>query len=323
MGTARAILVTGLLALAMPVSAQAPVRIAWIWPGTESGELPRSSAFKEGMRENGFVEGRDFVLDERFANGNYERFPAITKELLARKPAILMVNTIASVRAAQQATSTVPIVFVATNDPVGSGLIASLARPGGNTTGLSTQNEDVMTKSLQLLREVMPRANRIAVLVNPGNPSGPKLFEFVRASAREFGIEAFSVEVTSPQNLDAGLNAAAERHPDALIGVPDAMLFSERDRITAFGLRQRIPLIGTSREMVVAGALMSYGNAQLDLFRRAATFVKRILAGARPADLPVEQPIKFELVINLKTAKALGLSIPQSLTLRADEVIRD
>ena len=179
-----------------------------------------------------------------------------------------------------------------------------------------------MTKNVQLLREVILRARRIAVLVNRGNPSGPKLFEFVRASAREFGIEAFSVDVTSPQNLDLALNAATERHPDALIGVPDAMLFSERERVIAFAFRQRIPDIGTSRETVASGSLMSYSFVQRDMFRRAATFVKRILAGARPADLPVEQPTKFELVINLKTAKALGLSIPQSLVLRADEVIQ-
>ena len=313
---------TWLLVLALPVWAQAPARIAWIWPGSASGELPRSSAFKEGMRENGLMEGRDYVLDERYANGNYERFPAITEELLALKPAILMVNTIASVRVAQQATKTVPIVFVATNDPLGSGLIASYARPGGNTTGLSTQNEDVLTKHLQLLREIVPRARRIAVLVNPGNPSGPKLFEHLRASALGLGIEAFAVDVASPQDFDAAFSAIVQLRPDALLNVPDAMVFSERERIAAFALRNRIPHFGTAREMVAAGSLITYGFVQRETFRRSAIFVKKILAGAKPADLPVEQPTKFELIVNLKTAKALGLTIPQSLLLRADEVIQ-
>ena len=318
----RVTLYAWLLVLALPVWAQAPARIAWVWPGSVSGELPRSSAFKEGMRENGLVEGQHYILDERYADGNYERFPAMTEELLALKPAILMVNTIASVRVAQQATKTVPIVFVATNDPLGSGLIASYARPGGNTTGLSTQNEDVLSKHLQLLREVVPRAKRIAVLVNPGNPSGPKLFEHLRASALGLGIDAFAVEVASPQGLDAAFSAIAQRRPDALLWVPDAMLLSERARITAFALRNRIAQISTVREMATAGALITYGFVQRDQFRRSAIFVKKILAGAKPADLPVEQPTKFELVINLKTAKALGITIPQSLLLRADEVMQ-
>jgi putative ABC transport system substrate-binding protein len=316
-------LATLLLLPALPVVwAQSLPRIAWIWPGSESGERPRSSAFKEGMRENGMVQGQDYVLDERYADGNYERFPAITDELLARKPAILMVNTIASVRVAQQATKTVPIVFVATNDPLGSGLIASYARPGGNTTGLSTQNEDVVTKHLQLLRELLPQASRVAVLVNPGNPSGPKLFAHLRTSALALGIDAVAVEVASPQELDTALGTITQRRPDALLGVPDAMLASERDRIAAFAIKSRIPSFATARENAVAGALITYGFVQREQFRRAAIYVKRILAGAKPADLPVEQPSKFELVINLKTARAIGIAIPKSLLARADEVIQ-
>jgi putative ABC transport system substrate-binding protein len=320
---ARRQLAALLLLPALPaVWAQSPPRIAWIWPGSQSGELPRSSAFKEGLRENGMVPGQNVVLDERYADGHYDRFPAITDELLARKPAILLVNTIASVRVAQQATRTVPIVFVATNDPLGSGLIASYARPGGNTTGLSTQNEDVVAKHLQLLRELLPQVSRIAMLVNPGNPSGPKLFEHLRASARRFGIDAVAVDVASPQELDAALGTMAQHRPEALLGLPDAMLFSERDRITAFAIKNRIPQFATAREGAVAGALITYGFVQREMFRRAAIYVKKILAGARPADLPVEQPSTFELVINLKTARAIGITIPQELLLRADEVIQ-
>jgi len=320
---ARRQLAALLLLPALPaVWAQSPPRIAWIWPGSESAELPRSSAFKEGLRENGMVQGQDYVLDERYADGNYDRLPAITDELLARKPAILMVNTIASVRVAQQATKTVPIVFVATNDPLGSGLIASYARPGGNTTGLSTQNEDVVTKHLQLLRELLPQVRRIAVLVNPGNPSNPKLFEHLRTSALRLGIDAVAVEVASPQGLDAALGMIAQHRPEALLALPDAMLFSVRDRIAAFAIGSRIPQLAIARENAVAGALITYGFVQREQFRRAAIYVKKILAGAKPADLPVEQPSKFELVINLKTARAIGITIPQELLLRADEVIQ-
>ena len=322
MNPTRRVLAASLLLPALRTWAQPLPRIAWIWPGNIGSELPRAAAFKEGMRENGMVEGQHYVLDERYADGNYQHFPAIIEELLARKPAILMVNTIASVRAAQQATKTVPIIFVATNDPVGSGLIDSYARPGGNTTGLSTQNEDTLTKQVQLLRELLPRASRITALVNPGNPSGPKLFEHLRAAALGLGVEVFAAEAVSPQALEAALAVISQRRPDALLTVPDAMFFSERERVAAFAIRNRIPYSATSREAVVAGALFSYGFVQRDQFRRSALYVQKILAGAKPADLPVEQPTRFEMVINLKTAKVLGLTIPQSLLLRADELIQ-
>jgi putative ABC transport system substrate-binding protein len=310
------------LMLALPTWAQVPPRIVWIWPGSASGEAVRSSAFKEGMRGNGMLEGKQYVLDERYADGEYDRFPALTEELLKLKPAVIMVNTIASVRAAQQATETVPIVFVATNDPVGSGLIASYARPGANTTGLSSQNEDAIIKQLGLLREFIPRMKRIAVLVNRGNPSGPKLFEYFHAAAGRLGIDAKAFDVISPQGLDAAFGAITQDRPDALVVVSDAMFSSEREHISAFALGNRIPLSSTAREITASGGLISYGVLQLDLFRRSATYVKKILAGAKPADLPVEQPTKFQLTINLRTAKALGLTIPQSLLLRADEVIQ-
>ena len=311
-----------LLMLALPTWAQVPPRIVWIWPGSASGEAVRSSAFKDGMRENGMVEGQHYVLDERYADGKYDRFPALTEELLALKPAIIMVNTIASVRVAQQATKTVPIVFVATNDPVGSGLIASYARPGANTTGLSSQNEDAMIKQLELLRELIPRMKQIAVLVNPGNPSGPKLFEYFHAAAGRLGIDAKAFDAVSPQGLDAAFDAITQDRPDALVMMSDAMFNSERERISAFALSNRIPVSSTARETTASGGLISYGVLQLDLFRRSATYVKKILAGAKPADLPVEQPTKFQLTINLKTAKAIGIAIPQSLLARADEVIQ-
>ena len=299
----------------------APARIAWIGPGSASAFAMRVSAFKDGMRENGLLEGQHYILDERYAEGNYDRFPALTDELIKRSPAIIMVNTIASVRAAQQATKTIPILFVSTNDPVGSGLIASLARPGGNTTGLSTQFEDVVTKNLEILREAVPHASRIAILVNPGNPSSPKLFEMVRASVGGFGIDTRAFEAANPQGLDAAFNAIRQYQPDALLVVAEAMFFSERDRIAASVLKQRIPAMCPQSEFAVSGCLMSYGTNSNELYRRAATYAKKILAGAKPADLPVEQPTTFELFVNRKTANALGIKIPNSILLRADKVI--
>ena len=321
MRLSRRVVLIALMLTSAVAQAQPTPRIAWVWPGSASGEAVRSSAFKQGMRDIGMVEGQHYVLDERYADGQYERFPALTEEVLALKPAILMVVTIESVRVAQQATKTVPIVFVATNDPVGIGLIASYARPGGNSTGLSSQNEDTAVKNVQLLHELLPRAKRFAALVNPGNPSGAKIFEQMRGAARGLGIAAVAVDVSSPQGLDAALGAILQQRPDALLVLPDSMLFSERERIAAFTLKNRLPHIAPSQDHVAAGALMSYGAQQFALFRRSAIYVKKILAGAKPAELPVEQPTTFELVINLKTAKAIGITIPRSLLLRADEVI--
>ena len=322
MKTIKIILVTMFLAIALPCWAQAPPRIAWIWPGSVEGNAIIVSAFKEGMRENGLMEGKDYLLDQRYAEGKYDRFSALTDELLKRNPAILMVNTITSVRAAQQATKMVPIVFVHTNDPVGSGLVASLAHPGGNTTGLSTQNEDVVEKYIELLRELLPRASRIAVLINPGNPSGPKMFKRVSASAGAIGITARAFEVTSPGGLDSVFGAIAKHRPDALLVIPEATFFDQRNRIAALAIGQRLPAIVPQSEYVASGCLISFGTNRPEVFRRSAIYVKKILAGAKPADLPVEQPTKFELVVNMKTAKALGITIPQSVLLRADEVIK-
>ena len=310
-----------LLALALPSWAQVPARIAWIWPGSAENSVDFLSAFKQGMRENGLSEGRHFVVEQRFGEGRYERFPTLVDELLKHDPAVIMVVTIASVQAAQKATRTVPIVFVSTNDPVGSGLVDSLARPGGNTTGLSNQNEDLVPKYLELLRETLPRALRIAVLSNPGNRSNPKMSERVRDLAAGFGIATRVFEATSPEALDAALSTMAEYRPDAMLIVPDSLFSDQRDRVGAFALKNRIPTFTQQSEMVVSGSLMSYGTQRRELYRRAADYVRKILAGAKPADLPVEQPTKFEMVVNLKTAKALGIKIPGSILLRADRAI--
>jgi putative ABC transport system substrate-binding protein len=310
-----------LSALTFAAGAQVPARIAWIGPGSVQGHAAHLAAFKEGMRENGLEEGKHYVLDERYAQGQYERFPALTEEALARRPAILMVNTIASVRVAQQTTRTVPILFVSTSDPVGSGLVASLALPGGNTTGLSNQNEDTLNKFVELLREVLPRAARIAVLANPGNPSHASMFERVRTSALAFGVAARAFEATSPTGIDTALGAIAEHRPDALMVLADTMLNDAGSGISAYSLRHRVPAFVTTSEFLAAGGLISFGTHRPEVYRRAATYVRKILEGVKPADLPVEQPTRFELIVNLKTAKALGVTIPQSVLLRADGVI--
>ena len=310
------------LATAVASAQPSPARIAWIGPSDAAGQAKYIASFKDGMSDNGLVEGRNYVLDAQYADGHYDRFPAMIDAALKRDPALIMAITIASVRAAQLATNSVPIVFMSTNDPVGSGLVASLARPGGNTTGISNQAEDVIVKYVELVHATLPRAKRVAVLLNPDNPSNQRMFELVRAAADASGMTAVAYEAASPEAIDSALDAIARQRPDALIQNSDAMLIQHRDRIAAFALKQRIPAIGTSPEAADSGYLLAYGADRLEIYRRAANYARKILAGARPADLPVEQPTRFKLIINLKTAKALGLTIPQSLLLRADEVIQ-
>jgi ABC-type uncharacterized transport system substrate-binding protein len=311
-----------LLVAAVSARAQAPPHVALLWPGTPEGSTIDLSAFKDGMRENGMVEGKHYVLDERYAGGSYDRFPTFVEDLLKRSPAILMVNTIASVQAAQRATKTVPIIFVNTNDPVGSGLVASLAHPGGNTTGLSTQSEDMIGKYVELLHEVLPRASRIAVLSNPDNPSCPKMFEGVRIMANALGLSARAFEARSPKGFDAVFSSITQYRPHVLLVLPDAMFYDQFVRISGFATKQKIPTFAKNMEFATAGCLISYGASRREVFRRSAIYVKKILDGAKPADLPVEQPTKFELAVNLKTAKALGITIPQSILMRADDLIQ-
>ena len=298
-----------------------PARIGFIVSTKAEAIATRLAAFKQGMRENGLIEGQHYVLDAVYADGQSERFSALAQELLQRAPAVIMVSTIAAVRAAQQATRTVPIVMTGVNDPVGTGLVASLARPGGNTTGQSSQNEDIAAKFVEFVREALPRAKRIALLSNPGNASLQKLAEQVRVAALKFGIETGVFEATAPAALDAAFAAIAKQQPDALVVLSDAMLNAEPQRISAFALKNRIATFGGPADFADSGSLLSYGVSGPDLFRRSAAYVKKILAGAKPADLPVEQPTKFEMVINLKTAKTLGIKMPQALLIQAERVI--
>jgi putative ABC transport system substrate-binding protein len=282
----------------------------------------RLAAFTQGMRDNGLIEGRHYVLDVSYAQGDNERFPAFVKDLLQRAPAVIMTNNYKATRAAQLATRTVPIVMISANDPVANGLVASMAQPGGNTTGLSNQSEDTNVKFVEFVREALPRAKRIALLVNPRSPSASTMREKVGAAAQRAGIETRSVEAATPAALDAAFAAIARLRPDVLLVQREAMLNAETQRISAFALEKRIAAFGSDAQFAEAGSLLSYGPSRLDMYRRAAYFVDKILKGAKPADLPVEQPTKFELVVNLNTAKALGITIPQSILLRADEVIQ-
>jgi putative ABC transport system substrate-binding protein len=313
------------LAAALAAERQAlaaePARIVWIAPSSAAQEAERVAEVRAGLKEYGLVEGRDVTLEILYADGDYLRFPVLTRQALERKPAVLLVVTIASVRAAQQATSTVPIVLVGTNDPVGAGLIDSLARPGGNTTGVATMADEAALKVLDMMRTVLPQARRVRVALNPQNATNPPIAERLRATAAGFGIEVLPVAVPQPAAIETCLGPADAASPDAMIVVPDAMLVNGAPRFAALALARRVPLLGPFNEFPRAGALLSYGPSLLALNRRATFYIKRILAGAAPRDLPVEQPTKFELVLNLRTAGRLGVTVPASVVSIADETI--
>lgn len=315
--------VLALLSLGIAVSAvaQTPPRVAFISPISEAGSVTRIAALKDGLRDNGLIEGKHYVLDARYADGHADRFPALAREVVQRNAAAIVVVHGASVRAAQQATKTIPIVFVATPDPVGQGLVTSLARPGGNTTGMTGMAEDLVAKHVELVQQTLPRAKRLAVLIGSDQLIHTKMFDKVRVTAGGLGIDARAFDAPTPAALDPALAAIAEYRPDALLILTSALFYAERERISAFALKNRIPTVAGESEFVDAGMLMAYATQYTELFRHAAVYVKKVLSGTRPADLPVEQPTRFELVVNQKTAKALGLKIPQSILLRADRII--
>jgi putative ABC transport system substrate-binding protein len=273
------------------------------------------------MRDNGMVEGRDYVLDLHYADGDYSRFQTLAAEAVQRKPAVIVVTTISAARAAQHSTSTIPIVMTGLIDPVGQGLIASLARPGGNTTGLANLAQDVMPKLVEILRGTFPAIRDIAVLFNPANPANRELSKAMPAQAGSIGVTVRLVEFTTAGELNATFAALARQPPEALVVMSDAALYDLRERISALALKHRFPTIAYVPEFTDAGALMSYGPPRRAMYHRTAEYVKKILTGARPADLPVQQPTQVELSINLRTAKALGITIPDTVLARADRVI--
>jgi len=280
--------------------------------------------FRQGLRDFGYVEGRSIVLEFRNAEGKRERFPMLAAELVALKVDVIVATGTPAALAAKQATATIPIVFLAVSDPVESGLVTSLGRPGSNVTGLSNVAPQLVGKGLELLKQTVPGVSRVAVLWEPGG-TGERADRATLAEAevagRALGVQLQFIEVRSPADFDRAFSDMTKRRAGALTVFPGAMLFGERKQLTELATKNRLATVYPWREYVDAGGLMSYGPDLADSYRRAAGYVTKILKGAKPGDLPVEQPTKFELVINLKTAKALGLTIPPSLLGRADEVI--
>jgi putative ABC transport system substrate-binding protein len=319
---------TGAVLLAAPLAAEAQqagkvARIGFLGTRTPSDMSPFLDAFRQGLRELGWVEGQNTVIDYRFAEGRFDRLPELAAELVRLKVDIIVAATTPAAVAAKNATATIPIVGISLGDPVGLGLVASLARPGGNVTGSSfSVGLGIVGKGLELLEETIPKVRRVAVLSNPANPFQPLAIREVNAAARSLGVQLQLLEVRGPNELDGAFAAMAKERVEALLVVADSMFILHRTRLADLAARSRLPAAYGLREIVEAGGLMSYGPSLRDLYRRSAAYVDKILKGAKPGDLPVEQPTKFELVINLKAAKALGLTIPPSLLGRADEVIQ-
>jgi putative ABC transport system substrate-binding protein len=309
---------------AAPFAAMAQKRLAVIgFMGSGAAETSAHllNAIVQGLRENGLIVGKDVQLVDRWAEGHYERFSAFARELSEKGAHVIIVTTIAGARAAQQTTSVIPIVMASMNDPVGNGLVASLARPGGNTTGMASLNQDLTPKLVEFLRAALPDATNAAVLFNPTNPSNAAYFENVRLHAVPRGITVQGFALSTPDKLDETFVAIAEKRPDVLLVIPDAATLDLGTRLAALSLKHRIPILSTDSDLTSVGGLISYGISRRENYRRSAYFVKRILDGASPADLPVEQPTRVRLSVNLKTAKELGVTLPPSLLSAADEVI--
>jgi putative ABC transport system substrate-binding protein len=308
----------GLLASPFTALAQQPTKLPRIGVlGNE--DTPPWEGFRQGMRELGYVDSRNVTMEWRWSEGKTERLPALAIELVQLKVDIIVASGTQAIRAAKQATSTIPIVMTVSAYPDKIGLVESLARPGGNITGLSNLGPELMGKHFELLKEIAPKVSRLAVLWNPASPVERLAFKEMLAAAPGAGVEIQSIEVRTPED---SAEAFATVTADALFAFGNPVNFKNRQLIADFALKRRLPSLYQERLFVESGGLVSYAPRFTDLFRRAATYVDKILKGAKPADLPVEQPTKFELVINLKTAKALVLTIPQSVLLRADEVIQ-
>ena len=294
-------------------------RIGYLTPGTGANE----DLFWTELRRLGYVEGRNIAVEYRSAHGDLDKLPAFAAELVRLKVDIIVAVVTRASLAAKQATATIPIVIVAVSDPVASGLVSNLARPGGNITGTCGVGADVVAKQLELVRTLLPNAVRVTALWNPSNRTfQQQLLNEAMSAARKLRLQLQSVEARAPDELDRAFVAISKGRPDALLILADPMFGSNAKRIADLALEHHLPAVSMIRTFAEAGVVATYGQSFADSFRRAATYVDKILKGAKPGDLPVEQPTKIELVINLKTAKALGLTVPQSLLLRADEVIQ-
>jgi putative ABC transport system substrate-binding protein len=299
---------------AMPV-------IGYLGSTSPGPTAPLLAALRQGLSETGYVEGQNLAVEYRYAEGSYDRAPALAAELVGRKVEVILSGGFLSALAAKNATSTIPIVFAGVSDPVAAGLVASLARPGGNLTGFSPLQMELMPKRFELLTELVPRAGVIALLVNPDDPRAEGLVRDLQEAARMKGVQLPILKAITEDQIDAAFASLVDLHADALVVDPDPLFSNRRDQILALASRHAVPAIYPWREHVLAGGLISYGASVAAGFRQAGIYAGKILKGAKPADLPVQQPTTFELVVNLKTAKTLGLTVPPSILARADEVI--
>jgi len=294
--------------------------VGFLGESTPSTQSERTAAFVQRLRELGWIEGRTIAIEYRWAEGRSDRFAEIANELVRLKVDIIVTSSTPAILAAKRATSVIPIVFAIAADPVGTGLVASLARPGGNVTGLSIQSTDLAAKRLEFLHEVVPHLRRLAIIANIGNPASALEVKEIEDAAGTLGFEIKKLEIRRPEDIGPAFEAL-DRSADAVYLPTEPLVLTNRVRINTMALGARLPTMYSGREYVESAGLMSYGPNRPDLFRRAGDFVDKILHGAKPADLPVEQPTKFDLIINLTTAKALGLKVPESFLLRVDEVI--
>jgi len=311
-----------LLALSFSAQAQQPAkipRIGYLTQGAHSASSPDLKAFREGLRQLDYVEGQNIIIEYRYAESRTERFPDLVADLVRLKVDVIVASGTQANLAAKKATGAIPIVMANSDDPLGSGLVESLARPGGNVTGFSSMGQELGGKRLELFRETFPKVRRLAVLWHTtANPA----FRKTQTAAQTLGFEILSLEVRGPEDFDMAFAMVTRERSDGLFTVTAAFMTSNRKRIVEFAAKSRLPAMYHNEQFVEDGGLMSYATSIRDLHRRAATYVDKILKGAKPADLPVEQPTKFEFVLNLKTAKQIGVTIPQSVLYRADKVIK-
>jgi putative ABC transport system substrate-binding protein len=313
----------GLAILALSAWAQAPIpRIGFLGNSTPALEANLVGPFRDGLRDLGYVEGKSIAIEYRWAEGDYTRFPTLIKELIAAKVAIIVTAGTPATLAVKKATTSIPVVMIAVGDPVGTGIVSSLRLPGGNITGLTSISPELDGKRLELLREVVPGISHVAVLWNSSSPLQVVAEKQTRAAADALGMKMLSLGVRSKEDIEEAFGQMLKQRPQALLVLADRLFLHHRERIMAFALEHRLPGVHAYRELVDAGGLMSFGPSYAGMHRRAAIFVDRILRGAKPGDLPVERPASFELVVNLKTAKAFGLTIPESVVLRATEIVR-
>jgi putative ABC transport system substrate-binding protein len=311
-------LASPLACLAQSNSKKIP-RIGFLEPGPRDSGL--YSAFVKGLQELGYVEGKNILIEARFADGAIERLPAMAKEMADSKPDVIVIQSTPGVRAMMATNTAIPIVMVAVGDPVANGFVASLAKPGGRVTGMSTMTSDVSPKLLEMLKSFVPKLSRVAVLVNPANANSTLSLKNIQAVAGQLHLKIVAVEVPTAGDIDKAFGAIAREHPGAILIPGDPLFRLHARQIADLALRQKLPVVSTNPDNAEAGGLLSYGPSFTDIYRRSATYVDKILKGAKPGDIPVEQPTKIDFIINRKTTKALGLTIPQSLLIGADKVI--